>query len=89
MNIMNTKKMSVLENYISKQVRKQLNEQLDMFEKYEDTDLNGSGVEMVLDNLIDEYVEMIKKQIPKEDQAKMRQKIKRLWMEKLKRWVKL
>jgi valyl-tRNA synthetase len=78
-----------LEKLIESQVKTVLKEQQDMFEKYDDTDLNGSGVEMALTQLIEEYTELIKKQIPKEDQNKVRQEIKKLWLYHIKNWVKL
>jgi hypothetical protein len=61
----------------------------DVFMKYEDTDLNGPGCEMAIDLLIDEYNDLIRKQIPKTDQPLVRQAVKKLWLEKLNNWKKV
>lgn len=72
---------------MKKYVRKEANENI--FEKYDNTDLNGSGVETAIDSIIEEYTTLIKKQIDKVDQNIMRQAVKKLWLSKIKEWNKL
>lgn len=58
----------------------------DFFEKYDNTDLNGSGMEMAMDDLINEVRHLIQTQIPEEDRSKARIAIKVLWRDQLARW---
>lgn len=54
------------------------------FEDYENTDVNGMTQEMDIDNLIEEHIGYIKKDIPKNEQQSAWSEVKRLWIEKIK-----
>ncbi len=56
------------------------------FEKYDDTDLAGPGVEMAIDELIEDIKGLIQKQIPSHDQNAARIAVKKLWKEKIDAW---
>lgn len=56
------------------------------FEDFQDTDLEGPGVEMAIDNLIADYDQTIKTSVPKELQYSARIAVKKLWLEKIKNW---
>ena len=56
------------------------------FEDFQDTNLEGPGVEMSIDNLIADYDQAIKTSVPKELQYSARIAVKKLWLEKIKNW---
>jgi hypothetical protein len=58
----------------------------DIFETYNDTDINGYVQEMAIDELIEEAKNMIKRQIPSQDQNAARIAVKKLWLEKIAEW---
>lgn len=55
-------------------------------EDFDDTDLNGSAVEMAIDDLISEFDQIIKKAVPQDLQYSARIFVKKLWASKLKDW---
>lgn len=55
-------------------------------EDFDDTDLNGSAVEMAIDDLISEFDRIIKKAVPQDLQYSARIFVKKLWASKLKDW---
>lgn len=59
---------------------------MDFFEVYDNTDLNGPGTEIAIDELINDYKQMIAKEIPEEDRYVARIAIKKLWQEKIANW---
>ena len=56
------------------------------FEDFDDTDLNGPSVEMIIDDLIGEFEQIIKSQVPEELQDSARTSVKELWKYKLDSW---
>jgi len=56
------------------------------FEKYDDTDLAGPGVEIAIDELIEDYKRLILKDIPQHDQYAARIAVKKLWKSKIDAW---
>lgn len=56
------------------------------FEDFQDTDLEGPGVEIAIDNLIAEFDQIIKTNVPKQLQYSARIAVKKLWLEKIKNW---
>jgi hypothetical protein len=54
------------------------------FEDYEDTDVNGMTQEVDIDNLIEEHISFVKKDIPKNEWQSAWSEIKRLWIDKIK-----
>jgi hypothetical protein len=56
------------------------------FENFDDTDLNGPSTEMAIDNLIGEFEEIIKAQVPEELHDSARTAVKELWKDKLASW---
>jgi hypothetical protein len=56
------------------------------FEDFDNTDLNGPSAEMVIDDLIGEFEEIIKAQVPEELHDSARTAVKELWKDKLASW---
>jgi len=56
------------------------------FENFDDTDLNGPSTEMVIDDLIGEFEQLIKSQVPEELHDSARTAVKELWKDKLASW---
>ena len=54
------------------------------FEDFEDTDVNGMTQEVYIDNLIEEHISFVKKDIPKNEWQSAWSEIKRLWIDKIK-----
>lgn len=60
------------------------------FEDYDDTSINGPGMEMAIDDLIDDVSVEIKKNIPDDKYLRLEAKreIASLWIEKIRWWMK-
>lgn len=66
----------------------ELNEKFN-FEDFDETDIAGPSMEIMIDNLIDEAKERIESSIPPENEGlriQARIAIKQLWHEKIKEW---
>lgn len=65
-----------------------LNEKFN-FEDFDDTDIAGSSMEIMIDNLIEEAKERIESSIPSDNEGlriQARIAIKQLWHQKIKEW---
>lgn len=58
----------------------------DFFDKYEDTEIDGFKMEIAIDELIENTKDAINKTLPSEDRHMARIEIKKIWIEKIKRW---
>jgi len=56
------------------------------FEDFDNSDLNGPSTEMVIDDLIGEFEQLIKSQVPEELHDSARTAVKELWKDKLASW---
>lgn len=59
------------------------------FEKYDSTDINGPSTEQYIDDIIYDLSQLIKQQIPQQDQYAARIAVKKLWLSKISDWKRL
>lgn len=56
------------------------------FEDYDNTDVSGPSMEMMIDELIDEADSLIEKEVHPSIQHQARMEIRELWLWKIKMW---